>query len=254
MKSTNKKTIKYTEIEQSEFNSIFSKCNIWFYKGISHKHFNADFGRINTKEFIRPSKEVESNYHFYDEILNNLSVWEELPLRKNSIIGTTSLEVANLYSLIGGEGSKTYVIGSLNSLVAVCPDEDLLTSFQNRITNKLLKSDSVSFLKQLNDEFLHFFRTKEMNDEEIRSLEYHDIIQILNNSEKRTFEEIYPILNYLLKESDIVKPLNEMFDPKLNGFEISTNLKLIEKGPGQEVFGSGEFVMCEYNIFKELYL
>lgn len=248
------KTIKYTEITKSEFLSQVSDSKCSFLKGINKKYFNKKFGFINTKDFIRPSKETKDNYHFYDEFLNECYSWNNFARRKHSIIGTTSFEVASLYSMYGEPGSSIYFVIPIDAETLMCPTDDILSSFKNHLTNALVKEDSISFLLELNIELKKYFEMKNFSEQEIRKLKYSDLVNELSSIENLTILNEFTILKRLLEmNGNVEENINKILEPGINNFSLYTESKLLRhKGNGREIFASGKVLLCAYNEMTKL--
>lgn len=249
----NPRTIKYTPIQQTDFVRYYKMSSSpMFFKGIKDKHFKDDYGIFDSNEFIRPSKEWRENYHFYDEFLNNLSSWESWPKRNKSIIGTTSLEVAQLYALLGGKGSKVYIVIPLKSRTILCPTDDILTSFNRGPGMTLLREDSHSLLKQFNEEFLTFLNRRGYQEEKIRKLDFEGMIQVLKNEVDNKSLTDLDILNHVYQSGNILQTFENLFDPVKNNFSLTEKVDLCEMGEGKEVFSSGQVLLCSYEKAKGL--
>lgn len=246
------KPIKYNNINEDEFLKLLPNSNSMFFKGINSKYFNHKFGIIDTRNFVRESKDRESNYHFYDELLNECEAWQNMPKRRHSIIGTSSHEIASLYALGGDHESKVYFVIPLDAKSILCPTEDILTSFNNSVSPTLMNVGSNSFLLQLNQEFKTYFERLNLSENQIRALKYSDLCVAFNSINESVEIRDLPIVKHINEGNSFEDFINKVLDPKKNFFEGSLENKILSmKGSGKEVFSSGEVLLCEYSEMKK---
>ncbi|MCK5017252.1 MAG: hypothetical protein KAS32_09275 [Candidatus Peribacteraceae bacterium] len=196
----------------------FTKGNI-LYRGIDGKRQDTQALYIEPKKYTRESRNTTNTYTL---VMDNAPKWRSYPKRSQSIICSTSEETAR------GFGFLFYVFPKDGAKYGVAPEEDLWWSFKPTVGVPL---------DDFNDAIEHWLSKNLLNIHDFADFKtYKDLIkkfkEVDNAIKKDSIDNLIladiwePLINY---NGDLLSLVQEVFDPKKNGFKVTKSLNGLPK-------------------------
>lgn len=227
------------------------------YRGTSG---DEQLGWIEPYNFKRTS---ENTNNYYTLIIDNSSRWSEYPERSRSIVCSTDKSKADRY--VPFEGGTVYrVVSDPSAKFGVCPQEDIFYSFP-----KLLKKFGFTSMNQFNLTLSSLYDLTVGGSKEIPENDWENFKREINKiGESETFEKIY---NHTMERgfehrypdsevsnfyefanlffpnyNSMIEMLEDLMDPKDNGFEVKT-FKELGNLSEKEVWTSSSSLLIDVN-------
>lgn len=210
-----------------------SNKRTFIYRGI--ESYN-DYLYINPTIYTRKSAYAEYNYYtiLLDEILPS---WKNWPKRSKSIVCTTKQERADVY------GNRFLVFPFNNSKIGVCSDDDIWNSFK-----RFDKLDDLNNI--ILNAFRYFKLSKQQSKENLTKL-LNTLTDHAHNDQfietSCDFATLYQFFR-TSKHHDFILYLDELLDPKKNGFEL-LKPSTMKSYDNREIWIEGECLLLNYSIF-----
>lgn len=209
------------------------------YKGGSEQYSgNALFIR-DPMSFPTP-RTSRNTLNYYTAWVDNSAKWANFPKRSRSLICSSNLQTAS------GYGGVCVVVPTTDTAIGICPDDDWWTSF---ISLNELHADA----NEINH-FIHaalrsndiFFNGRTVSfDKFAKHLPTLD----LNKIESNRLTD--PLKNKAIALGGIVQLLDSIFDPRANGFLLTTWSKYLMQG-NRELWLNAPCVMVPIELWKQL--
>lgn len=212
------------------------------YKGIlRNKNIIGDAVILDPTAIGRRSRNTQN---YYTLLIDNLPNWSKYPKRSKSLIMSTNLNTAKIF------GDIYRILPFNNAILGVCSHSDIWDSFRNvcksidRFNNVLAKSDisDYNYAEFLTQFFISKDRVVKNLKLQVSSRPITDFLAIANALEKIT------------TKNQLVKYLNNLFDPTKNGFTTQkVDTKIIEFN--REVWTSSKCYLIRYDapIYRKLF-
>jgi len=219
------------------------------YRGIYRKTDTHGIYIVDPSKHTRVSKDLVNNY--YTLLIDNLPSWKEYPKRSKSVICTTCFNTACIF------GSPYFVIPEKHAKLGICRDSDFWLSFPklggsikhlNTFLNLLFNLHEEMFEKPENyKEIIYNLNTFDENVKQISEYKLETLkIPFLYEFAKKFIDET------LVKGKKAIDVLNNVLNPKDNGFSLKTydNLRITRV---VEIWTDSRSLVVSPNIFEELY-
>lgn len=211
------------------FNSINSTK---IYRGLQ---FYDDFGYVNSNKGKERRSAHTENY--YTLLIDNLPSWKGWPKRSRGIVCSTKERYASNY------GHTFYAIPYDNAKIGICSSYDIWESFKNPDFQKYF-GDLNNFNYVINKLlFYMLIKTPKLKN----PANYKQLKELLIEISKLSIDD-YPREKYynFFNQKDIMKHLNNVLDPKKNGFQMGIeNLK-----NSKEVWIQGDVILVSHNGYE----
>jgi hypothetical protein len=170
---------------------------------------------------VQPSKFVRvsaNTMNLYTIIIDNSRLWDDYPKRGKSIICSTSYSTANSYS-----DNVPYIVFPKDGYkIGICPESDIWQSFKNIGPLYLFNADFADFVKSLGVKF--------RSDDLKTSLDLRKLCNELDEIISKMDDKI-KVISFLRNYSgNLMKSLENMFDPKRNDFKVVNDIRELPKG------------------------
>ena len=174
------------------------------YRGINDNNIY-QYSFIDPKKYTRRSVETQNIYTY---IIDNSPAWKEYPKRSKSIICTTKRTEATTYGFI-------YLVFPFDgSKIGVSPEADIWYAFK-----EINKKDGS--LLSFNDRIMMIFDELGLTFYDGTYEKFLNSMKILQDNIHRSKLVRFSVLqNY--KSGDIIKFIEDILDPKKNGFQLKT--------------------------------
>lgn len=212
----------------------FKKTNRWIYRG--DRRVGYEYAHVNTTKFTRSSANTSNYYTLLFSGL--LPSWKNTPRRDKAAICSSSASYARDY------GKVYYIIPFDSTTIGICPRDDLWNSFS-------------SGLKRLRDDFnFYYMGLNSLNDFNIfLSHELNIKIDKLPAALKKKLgsfkSEDVPLRNDSLANVTLHDYLNDILDPKKNGFTFTTDVSKVPSDE-RELWFSGEAVAIDTDLMHKI--
>ncbi len=214
---------------ESEFtNNLIPEVKL--FKGISSSSQINDYLMSSTKKFERPSKTQSKNGNSYNLLLNNLSNWSDMPLRKESIIITNNLEIARSFAFKNAavdnlNGKVFRVIPKKDSKLVVCPKSDIWYSFTKGLGVIGLRGVGIDLI-EFNRNLAEIACSIIVQDFDNNWEQFTNTILSIQSKKYKINTKLsfrsQLVFDWIIKQPiNIILKFEEIFDPVLNDFEVT---------------------------------
>ena len=159
--------------------------------------------------------------NFYNLLLNNLPSWNKMPDR--DIICT--FERLEAETRAAGEGGAYFVLPQNGAKIGICPREDIWWSFDShaRIEN----------LDRLNNELFNINLLDGSTDDKIAHKDWKLFLKLADKLDEYKKHDSFPFplkseiqrsifSDYLTNNKDFISFLDDLLDPRKNGFKVKS--------------------------------
>lgn len=199
-------------------------------------------------------RKSKNTYNFYTTLIDNfLPQWKPYPKRSKSFICTTDSTVAFGYG-------RLYVVIPLDlQPIGICPAEDFWFGFKN------INEIGLRSLNQFNQVLQELLRNTIDQYLPENPKTVSSVMDMLETYVKNTSQEEFDALNRdhwydikqvndmfaYFKKHGVWKGLTYLFDPDINGFEVTTNIDTAHFGKN-EVWLSDRVLFIHNDKFQDL--
>lgn len=217
---------------KNNFKKLFMGRSFQIYRGLERPN---KYGLVDSNQGSMRRSANTKNYTTW--LIDNLPSWKGWPKRGRGIICSTNLEYAEYY------GDVNYVIPYDNSLIGVCPTEDIFNSF------KFLGSRQVSNFNNWWDNRLSQFQIPEPTS----WVKFKKAIMEIYNQMKGiddgnggayAWHDDFEILN---PKKKVMDTLDDKMSPTKNGFKMGINNLSGQK----EVWIQGKVILVRRRLRNE---
>lgn len=236
---------------QEKGGAVWTPANTQIFRGI--EDFDKPHGIVRPSRYKRQSA---NTYNYYTLLIDNLPEWNEYPERSKSIVCSTDYTYANIYG-------NLYLIIPLGKIkFGVAPSDiwgsfdltlDVFNGYLSRLHEDVYGSGKLS-----EDNFSEFKETIIDMDKRLKSgktydgRSYQDVIEDFEPGPTASmYDSMYTYRTFIEDyldggHSNLFEYIQDLLDPKENGFEVKTYSKNFQVGEEEEVWTSGNCLTLKY--------